>query len=135
MDIKGLSKYWGLVSYVVCGLLVILPISYTFSVQDEASVGVWIKQTVYNTFVYTVGVGSWIVLWLLLPKLKNNVFKKVGSVVMLLLYGLTVFVIARGLLFESPEFQFSIGAELILLSCPLILIDAYGLWITKKMES
>ena len=48
MDIKGLSKYWGLVSYVVCGLLVILPISYTFSVQDEASVGVWIKQTVYN---------------------------------------------------------------------------------------
>lgn len=128
MELKEWSKYWGVVSYLVCGLLVILPISYTYSVPTENSEGVWLKQTVYNTFVYTIGIGSWILLWIILPKVKNKIFKKIGSVVMILLYGFAVFIIAYGLLNVSQDFQFSIGAELILLACPLILIDAYGLW-------
>ena len=124
MELKELSKYWRLVSYTVCGLLVILPISYSAIEAD----GEWQRQTVYNTFVYTTGIGSWILLWILLPKVDNTTIRKVGSIIMILLYALTVFVIAQGLLFVSPDFQFSIGAELILLSLPLILIDAFGLW-------
>jgi hypothetical protein len=128
MELKQWSKYWGLVSYLVCGLLLILPISYSYSVPSENSDGIWLKQTVYNTFVYTIGVGSWILLWIILPKIKNKILKKIGSLVMILLYALTVLIIAYGLINVTQDFQFSIGSELILLACPLILIDAYGLW-------
>ncbi len=128
MELKNLSKYWGLVSYLVCGLLIIVPISYSFHVEGDNPVGYWKKQTVYNTFVYTVGVGSWILLWLLLPKVKNKTIRRIGSIVMLLIYGLSVFVIAYSLSIVSPDFSVGIGAELILLACPVILIDTAVLW-------
>lgn len=128
MEMKDLSKYWGVVTYLVCGLLIILPMTSTFYYPTEESQGVWVNQSVYNTFTYTLVIGPWILLWIILPKLTNRNVVKVGVVVMLVLYALSFFFAVKVVLTPIQDLVSSWGAELLMLICPLILMDAYSLW-------
>jgi len=128
MELKGFSKYWGVVTYLVCGLLIILPMTSTFQSTTSTPSGKWMNQSVYNTFAYTLAIGPWIMLWIILPKLTNKNVVKVGVVVMLVLYALSFVMAAKLALFPKQNLIKSWGVELLLLICPLILMDAYSLW-------
>ena len=128
MQVSKLSSYWKVASYIVCGLLMIIPMSSEYRVTRIGSEGEWINQYVYDTFAYMVFIMPMIVLWIFLPKVSSSAIKKIGIILFVFLY-LCAFIAALSLVFfPSINFIHGWGAELLILAFPLVAVDAFGFW-------
>ncbi|MFK7775191.1 MAG: hypothetical protein AB8F94_23835 [Saprospiraceae bacterium] len=133
MNKSNFIKYWRWFIYMICGLIMILPISETLVYWTEDSNGEWGLNFVINTIEYAIFVVPLISFLWLIPRMEKPL-KGIFILISILLAGFIFYGSYLSFVFLSQDYSPHYGMLLALFFFPIVLINSIVEWRQNSEE-
>ncbi|MGK0390493.1 MAG: hypothetical protein ACI94Y_003246 [Maribacter sp.] len=125
---KKIKKYWTYFIYLICILMLIIPISATFYVFDEIGDGEWVNNYTLNTFEYSIIIIPIILSFILIPRQKRIILKRILIINLCLLSGIASLFAFQTIVISIQDFVPHWGMLIILILFPIAIINSSIEW-------
>lgn len=124
------GKYWTYLIYLTCLLLIMLPISTTFTPGsgEEFQEEQWGNNYAFNTIEYAIIIFPIVLLLIITPKLEHRNVKKVLIVILVLLSFISFLWAVLAIILPVQDFIPSLGVGVLLMLFPIVGINSIMEW-------
>ena len=127
MEKSNFIKYWRWFIYIICGLIMILPISESVNDLTEDLRRMWSNNYVINTIEYAILVIPLISFLLLIPRMEKPI-KRILIAFSLMLSGFISYASILSFILLAQDFAPHYGMLLSLFFFPLVIINSIIEW-------
>ena len=130
MNTSNTTKYWRWLIYIVCALIMVLPISETLEFLTEESNGEWRTNFVINTIEFAIFIIPLISFLLLIPRIEKPI-KGILIIFTFIISGFISYVSFQSLVFLAQDFMPDYGMLLSFFFFPIVIINSIIEWKQK----